>query len=281
MISIIVLTHNRVHLLRKCVDQTLARTSQTTQEIIIWDNGSTDGTREYLDSVVDPRIKIVHSPENIAHNAKPRAIAMTSGEYLLELDDDVIDAPAGWDETLLAAYRSLPEIGYLAASLVDDPRDSASQYLKWMREERGAFVEKDINGIRILEGGIGSGCTITSRELYERVGGFPEKRGARYWHLSEWYQRKLRAMGYRAAYLEGFEVWHAGGRLYSTPQASKAEYHRRAEKARERKDLVKRMILGLPLASRLNDRFRWFDPPGPEYVPPAHLLQPEDEHRAT
>ena len=40
----------------------------------------------------------------------------------------------------------------------------------WMR----GFVPKEINGIRILEGGIGSGCTITSRDLYERTGWMPE-----------------------------------------------------------------------------------------------------------
>src|SRR5437763_11244359 len=177
MISILVLTHDRVHLLRKCVEQTLARTSSATKEIVIWDNGSTDGTREYLDSIVDSRITVAHSTENLAHNAKARAVRLTTQEYLLELDDDVVDAPEEWDATLLDAYRKLPEIGYLAASLVDDPRDSASQYLKWMRDEQRGFVAKEINGIRILEGGIGSGCTITSRELYERTGGFPEKRG--------------------------------------------------------------------------------------------------------
>lgn len=281
MISIVVLTHNRVHLLRQCVEQTLARTSPATEEIVIWDNGSTDGTRAYLDSIADPRIAIVHSPENLAHNAKARAVRMTTGAYLLELDDDVIDAPEEWDATLLDAYSKLPEIGYLAASLVDDPQDSASQYLKWMRDEQGGFVFKEINGIRILEGGIGSGCTITSRDLYDRTGGFPEKRGARYWHLSEWYQRKLRRMGYRAAYLEGLEVWHAGGPLYSKPTSQKAEYHRRAGRARMRKDLVKRMILAVPLAASLNGRFRWFDPPNPEYVPAAQLQRSEHDHPAT
>ena len=43
-IAIVVLTHNRVELLRKCVENVLLRTSGETREIVIWDNGSTDGT---------------------------------------------------------------------------------------------------------------------------------------------------------------------------------------------------------------------------------------------
>jgi GT2 family glycosyltransferase len=44
-IAIVVLTHSRVHLLQQCVENVLARTSTLTREIVIVDNGSTDGTK--------------------------------------------------------------------------------------------------------------------------------------------------------------------------------------------------------------------------------------------
>jgi GT2 family glycosyltransferase len=267
MISIVVLTHNRLHLLQKCVENVLARTSQATREIVIWDNASDDGTREYLDSLQDSRLKIVHHPENIAMNAKARAVRLTSCEYILELDDDIIDAPPGWDEKLLNAFVRLPEIGYLQASLVDDPNDSASQYLKYMREERNAFTPREINGIHILEGGTGGGCTITSRELYDRVGGFPEHKKLAYWHLAQVYQVKIRKLGYRSAFLVDLELWHAGGPHYSKPSPTKYLFHEHEEKVKARKDRVKRLILAMPFAAALNERFDWFDPPAPDYVP--------------
>ena len=93
MIGIVVLTHERVHLLRRCVDNVLARKSSLTTEIVIWNNGSRDDTREYLDSLDDPRLRIVHHPENIGQNAYAEAFALTSAEYLVELDDDMIEAP--------------------------------------------------------------------------------------------------------------------------------------------------------------------------------------------
>ena len=69
-IAVVVLTHNRVHLLQQCVENVLLRTSAATREIVIWDNASTDGTADYLQSLVDPRIRVVaseqeHWPERI------------------------------------------------------------------------------------------------------------------------------------------------------------------------------------------------------------------------
>src|SRR5436189_44123 len=81
------------------------------------------GTASYLDSLEDPRISVVHSAKNIGVNAYARAFRATRGRYLIELDDDVVDAPQRWDETLLRAFKRLPHVGYLAANLADDPHD--------------------------------------------------------------------------------------------------------------------------------------------------------------
>jgi GT2 family glycosyltransferase len=261
VIAVVVLTHNRLPLLRQCVKNVLLRTSHLTREIVVWNNASTDGTRDYLDSLADTRFRVVHHPENIGQNAYARAFRLTSSEYLIEMDDDVIDAPTGWDETLLDAFRQLPQIGYLAANLVDDPNDSASQYMKYLRDTKNAYALREVNGVRILEGPTGGGCTMTSRELYDRVGGFREHKKLAYWHEDAAYVKAIEKLGYRAAFLADLRVWHAGGRHYSAPSDEKLEFHFRQWKIDERKDKVKKILLRLPLAAALNERFRWFDPP--------------------
>ena len=82
MIAVIVLTHNRAHLLERCVEDVLGRVSEKTQEIIIWDNASDDGTGEYLDGIHDPRIQIVRHPENIGTNAYAPAVKLTIGSLV-------------------------------------------------------------------------------------------------------------------------------------------------------------------------------------------------------
>jgi GT2 family glycosyltransferase len=269
VISIIVPTYNRAHLLKECVENVLFRTSALTTEIVIWNNGSTDGTQAYLDTLDDPRLRIVHHPENIAQNALRRLFALTSRPYLIALDDDVVDAPEHWDETLLEAYRRMPTVGFLCASIAYDPDDAASRYLKYMREEAGAFTPRDVNGIEILEGSVGSACTITDRELYNRVGGYTEHGKLQYWHPEVPFQRAIRKLGFTSAFLVGLEVRHAGGSSYSEPPQAKLDYHRHELKLTERKNRVKRVLLAVPFAAALNRRFRWFDPPAPSYDPGA------------
>jgi rhamnopyranosyl-N-acetylglucosaminyl-diphospho-decaprenol beta-1,3/1,4-galactofuranosyltransferase len=268
VIAVVVLTHNRLHLLRRCVEDVLLRTSEKTREIVVWNNDSDDGTKEYLDTLTDPRIRVVHSPENIGMNAYPKAFALATQDYLVELDDDVIEAPPSWDETLLDAFVRLPEIGYLATSLVDDPNDSQALYLKYLREERNAYTRKQLNSVTILDGPAPGICAMTSRELYERVGGFKPNAKFVYWHEDAVYVKDLKRLGYGSAVLEGLSVWHAGGPYYSQPNPAKNPYHDHQARLNARKDFVKRLILRMPFGATLNARYNWFDPPH-RYKPPV------------
>jgi GT2 family glycosyltransferase len=257
-IAIVVLTHNRAHLLRRCVEDVLLRTSEATREIVIWDNGSTDGTGAYLDSLTDPRIRVVHHPRNIGQNAYAEAFRLTTSDYLVELDDDVIDAPAGWDRLLLSAFRRLPEVGFLAADLVDDPHDQAAHVRHRVRPH--LYTPTEVNGIRLLEGPTGGGCAITSRELNDRVGGFRQQKAV-FWLEDEAYIQDIKALGYRAAVLAELKVHHAGGPYYAEPSAERDRFWFSFHRRQARKDTVKRFLLFMPFLGRLNERYRWFARP--------------------
>ena len=172
-IAVVVITHNRVHLLQQCVERVLARTSGHTREIVIWDNASSDGTRAYLDSLGDPRLDIVHHSRNIGQNAYAEAFERTSSSYLVEVDDDVVEAPENWDHMLLEAFERIPNIGFLAADLVDDENDQASVVRHHLRADQYRPIE--IEGVELLEGPAGGGCAMTSRAVYVEAGGFPQK----------------------------------------------------------------------------------------------------------
>jgi GT2 family glycosyltransferase len=267
VIAIVVVTYNRLHLLSRCVDDVLWRTSEKTREIIIWNNASSDGTREYLETLDDPRLRIVNHSENIGTNAYAQAFALATQDYLVELDDDVIEAPDDWDEQMLEAFVRIPQMGYLSANLVDDPNDSASQYVKYLREERNAYTRREIEGISILEGPTGGGCTMTSRALYERIGGFRQRDDLIFWHEDAAYVRDVHKLGYRSAVLEGLSVWHAGSPYYSKTSPAKNAFHIRQARINARKNFVKRLLLRAPFVASLNARHGWFEPPH-KYQPP-------------
>jgi GT2 family glycosyltransferase len=265
-ISIVVLTHNRCHLLRQCVENVLMRTSPLTTEIVIWDNASTDDTAAYLDSLSDPRIRVVHHPTNIGVNAYSRLFPTMTGEYLVELDDDVIEAPPQWDSTLLEAFEKLPTVGYLAANLAYNPHDVTSGVMYGVNAH--LYRNEVENGIDLKVGGpVGGWCSLTSRKLHDEVGGWSEQ-DEPFWQEEGVFLDGLAKLGYRAAYLENLRVVHAGGPHYSRTPPEKLAYWHSYNRAVARKDAVKRLLLGVPAVKRLNARHGWFQPPKerPDYV---------------
>lgn len=258
-VGVVVLTHSRVHLLRKCVENVLARTSPATTEIVIWNNGSTDGTREYLDSLDDPRLIVVHHDSNIGMNAYARAFDLTSADYLVELDDDVVAAPEAWDATLLDAFLRLPTIGFLAADLEDDPHDEATHYRYRIRPHE--YVETELNGVRLLEGPPGGACAMTSRTLYRQVGGFRQHRKLVFWQEEPAYMTDIDKLGYGHAVLADLKVHHTGGEYYGASSPEKEAFWDAYWKRQARRAAIKRLVFRVPFFGRLNDRFGWFVAP--------------------
>ena len=168
----------------------------------------------------------------------------------------MIDAPPGWDRSLLAAFDRLPQIGFLAANLVDNPHDQAARVM--YRERPHEYTTVEVEGVRLVRGPVGGGCAITSRELLDRVGGFRQKRGQIFWLEDEAFIRDIEKLGFEAAYLADVKVLHAGGGHYAPDSEAKHAYWRAYWTREARKNRVKRLLLRLPPVRRLNERHEWF-----------------------
>ena len=259
MIAVVIVTYNRAHLLRQCVENVLARTTATS-EVVIWDNASTDGTGDYLATVADPRVNVIRNPKNIGQNAYAKAFAATSAPFLVELDDDVIDAPDGWDQSLLDAYRRVPDIGFLAASLVDDPHDWCSQAM--YQERWHTYRAENVDGVELLvDGAVGGYCSITDRHLHDRIGGFPTQPDKVFFAADAAFTRAVRAAGRRTAILASLQVHHAGGDFYAEQPPEKLAYLDAIVRRQQRRDRVKRALLSIPGVAAANARRGWFQDP--------------------
>ena len=93
--SIIIVTYNRLELLKECIDHAVKQTIQP-QKIIIIDNCSTDGTKEFLlNNYYDNSLfEIIHETENIGGAGgfeKGLRIAMEhKSDWFMLIDDDAI-----------------------------------------------------------------------------------------------------------------------------------------------------------------------------------------------
>lgn len=91
LVSIIIPTYNRKHVIEKAIDSCLNQTYKNI-EIIVCDDHSTDGTQEYIANRIkeDERIKYCVTPDGKkgANAARNTAIKLAKGEYLAFLDSD-------------------------------------------------------------------------------------------------------------------------------------------------------------------------------------------------
>ena len=91
-VSIVITSYNRLNDLKETIIRT-QKINYDNYEVIIVDNGSTDGTKEYLESL-NNNIQILIITENqgpaYAHAAGMKA---SSGDYIITIDDDCFLQP--------------------------------------------------------------------------------------------------------------------------------------------------------------------------------------------
>lgn len=113
-IELLFLTCNRLHYTKLSLPALL---SDPTEEfsLTIWDNGSTDGTKEFLSSVKDSRIvRKVFSEQNIGAIPAINEVFFNSSADLIGLIADDLLVTAGWTRILAQAHAEVPEFGMIA-----------------------------------------------------------------------------------------------------------------------------------------------------------------------
>jgi len=104
LVSVVLPTHNRVDLLALAVESVLAQTEQRF-ELIVVDDGSKDGTPQYLSATTtrDRRVRAVRLDTALGGAAaRNEGIRLSNGEWVAFLDDDDRWLPAKLEKQLIA-----------------------------------------------------------------------------------------------------------------------------------------------------------------------------------
>ncbi|MBA7596642.1 hypothetical protein ES703_03626 [subsurface metagenome] len=112
LVSIVMLTFNALEYTRRCVDS-LSRHTSYPHEVVFVDNGSTDGTKDYLRDVVaaNANYQLIDNETNLGFSAgNNRGVKAAGGQYVLLLNNDVLVAD-GWLESLVSALERDERIG--------------------------------------------------------------------------------------------------------------------------------------------------------------------------
>lgn len=175
LISIILPTYNREGYLREAVASVLAQTYDPW-ELLVVDDGSTDGTRAYLDTLVDPRVRcVLHDHCGNAALLRNVAARVVRGSYIAFLDSDDVWLPeklaVQWED-----LRAHPQCrwSYMGRVYIDEKgREPQWPGLRRWEPYAGWIVEQVID-TRAL---VAMSSVMVERGLFETMGGFDESVG--------------------------------------------------------------------------------------------------------
>ncbi len=89
-VSIIIVNYNTKDFLKNCIDSIYKHTSEVEYEILVSDNGSTDGSLEML-SQDYPKVRVIANGKNLGFGAaNNRALDIAQGKYIFYLNSDTL-----------------------------------------------------------------------------------------------------------------------------------------------------------------------------------------------
>ncbi len=166
-VTVVIPTHNRRPLLAAAIESILSQRG-VSLELVIVNDGSTDGTGPWLDrlSTGDPRIRAVHHdrPRRLP-SARNAGVARAAGRWVAFCDDDDLWAPDKLCLQLQALQSTSARWGCTGAVSVDEAlRVTGHHHVK------GGDILRDLLGRNAVPSGGSS--VIAETDLVREIGGF-------------------------------------------------------------------------------------------------------------
>lgn len=181
-VTVILPTYNRVGLFARALCSILSQTFPDF-EVIVIENGCTDGTSAFLDTVKDMRLRRIRTEKLIgASAARNLALGQAQSEFLAFQDDDDIWLPDKLERQLAQLRAAGPEYGLCLCGKI---ALTASGVEGCYDESRFRRLDFRLGTELVGWGVIATPGWLARRELVEAVGGFDEQMPARNdWELA-------------------------------------------------------------------------------------------------
>jgi glycosyltransferase involved in cell wall biosynthesis len=116
-VSIIIPTKNRLSQLKRCLKSLSKQKTHHSYEIIVVDDGSGDGTQEYLKHAHSSRIQCIKNIKGGPASARNLGAKAAHGKILAFLDDDCT-ANDDWVETIVESFAKYPDASFIAGDVL-------------------------------------------------------------------------------------------------------------------------------------------------------------------
>jgi len=221
LVSLIIITHNRLKMLRLTIESIL-RSTYRNLEIIVVDDASNDGTYEYITKHY-PFIKIIRNRREFFPSfSREIAYRLSKGEYLMFIDDDCILLRDTISKlmNLMMSDPSIGVVGPAVYTLGRKPQCFGGRILPffWCRNnkrlERKKIIDSDF---------VQGTAMMVRRTVLKRVGGWDYKNFP--WHAEEVdLCLRIKRTGYRVVCYAPAKVIHLSTILIKVPNPTRAYY---------------------------------------------------------
>lgn len=241
MVSLIIPSRNALHLLRRCIESILHKTSYPSYEVLIIDNGSDDpATLKYLDDLgLDARVRVVRDARPFNYSALNNdALKWAQGDVIGLLNNDLEVITPDWLSEMVSIALQ-PSVGAVGAKLLypDNTLQHAGVILgiggcaghshKHLAGHRPGYAGRA--ALMQSFSAVTAACLIIRKELYERMGGLNERDLQVAFNDVDFCMR-VREAGYR-------NVWTPYAQLYHHESATRGLENTPEKRARFAKEL--------------------------------------------
>lgn len=253
--SLIILCCNQLEYTRQCLESVLQHTREP-YELVLVDNGSSDGTLGYLEEIRrrrrPARTLVIRNETNRGYIAGcNQALEQAKGQYVVFLNNDTIVTP-GWLEGLIGwVLKEWPNAGLVGpvsngamdAQCIRPGYTDLADLDAFAANRRQTFAGKMLAVPRLT-----GFCLLVRRDVLDRIGRLDERYGMGFFEDDDLCVR-AREAGYRLLIALDVYIHHFGNRTFQE--------------------------LGLDTRERLEANFELFRAKwGPEYVAGYHLPLP-------
>ncbi|MBN1227720.1 MAG: glycosyltransferase [Deltaproteobacteria bacterium] len=183
IVSVIILTFNQIKYTKECVES-IRKYTPEPHEIIFIDNGSTDGTANWLKGLIkkNTNYKLIENRKNLGFaKGCNQGITASTGEYILLLNNDVV-VTEGWLSGMLECLTSTSDTGIVGpmTNNISGPQKVAdANHTSMHHLSEYARTFKEIHRYRRIPfRRIVGFCMLFRRELVERIGFLDESFGS-------------------------------------------------------------------------------------------------------
>jgi GT2 family glycosyltransferase len=178
-VSVIILSYKNLLLTKICLKSIYTFTSYSNFEIIVVDNASNDGTKDWLINYQKSHsnLKLILNTENKGFaGGNNQAAKIANGEYLIFLNNDTI-VSQNWIEGLLDVFKTYPKAGIVgpvtnaigneACIKVDYNRPN--EFIKYINKRQ--LSDLKVFEIRM----VAFYCAMTTKKLFIQLDGLDER----------------------------------------------------------------------------------------------------------